>query len=467
MGQRALTVAIINHGCKLNQFEGESLESELENAGFAVVDFRKGVQPDIAVINTCTVTEKSDRKSRASVYRALAAKKPGGIVIVTGCYAETDAQQLRGIRGVDFVLGNSTKAAIPVLIDSLIKGFPTAPLEIDLFFPEKDFTFQFSGAASPHRSRVFVKVQDGCSMACAYCKVPMARGKSRSRPAAEILSYVQQVVAQGYREIVLTGINLGDYRSSSTSRKPERGLSVLLDKLQEIDESFRIRLSSVEPFFFTDDLIEVIAQPRIAPHFHIPLQSGSDRILALMGRPYGMDTYMNLVKKIVALRPESHLATDLIAGFPSENREDFQHTLELVREIGFSSLHVFKYSPRPGTRAFHMPDDVPYEEKALRSRELIALGEELNERYRRQFCGKVREAVFESKGEKGSGRWEGITDNYIRVCIEGDALFGIRTGGNLNRKLLPVRITRVQEHKTWGELTGSDREYQYTSDTPY
>jgi len=464
MNKRKVSIAVWNHGCKLNQFEGESLESELKSAGFTLTDPKSASVPDVSIINTCTVTGKSDRKSRASIYRAVATKKRGGLVVVTGCYASTDTGLLSRIEGVDFVLGNSEKASIPTLIEAVLSGHTYSTESVDR-------TFQFKGPEHPHRSRAFVKVQDGCSMSCAYCKVPLARGASRSRPAEDIITYVKEVVDRGYREIVLTGINLGDYRFNG-----ER-LSHLLRKLLKTDSTFRVRLSSIEPFCFTRDMLDTIEDPRIVGHFHIPLQSGSDRILALMGRPYRAREFLELIKRIRSIRPESHLATDVIVGFPSERHEDFKRTFELVKETAFASLHVFKYSSRPGTRASHMADDVPFSEKSARSNALIKLGQKLNEEFRKRFVGTVRETVIESRQKAtkkeniisaGTGcptcsahsipetersEWcEGITDNYIRVRMPActHALFPNDRG--LNRKILPVEITRVTREFTVGKL---------------
>jgi threonylcarbamoyladenosine tRNA methylthiotransferase MtaB len=439
MGEKKkLSVAVVNHGCKLNQFEGESLLSRLRMAGFVRADLRGGDPPDVAIINTCTVTAKSDRKSRVSIYRALAAKKPNGLLIVTGCYAQTDEPTLRGIDGVDLVLGNDAKASIPELVESWVgTGVKNeAP---------KNGLFLFECPGNPLRARVFVKVQDGCSMSCSYCKIPLARGRSRSRSPVEIRSYVRKVTESGYREIVLTGINIGDYRFEDLR------LSGLLRLLLGTGKDFRIRLSSIEPFSITDDLLEALGDPRIVPHFHVPVQSGSDRILGLMGRPYTSGQYRRVLERMMALRPDCHCATDIITGFPSESRDDFSKTMELVQEIGFGSLHVFRYSPRTGTRACSMNDDVSSSEKAARSRRLIALGKGLNVRYRKRFLGKVREAVLESPRLD-----TGITDNYIRVRVRENALFhSLREQGGIEKKLIPVRIARVEADKTLAELVST------------
>jgi threonylcarbamoyladenosine tRNA methylthiotransferase MtaB len=418
-----ISVSVINHGCKLNQFEGESLAYSCQLYGCNVVDFYRGHEPDIAIINTCTVTGKSDRKSRNSIYRAVSAKKKGGIVIVTGCYAETNRGDLIKIDGVDYIFRNGEKAAIPDTVRAFIE-------KKHLDKVSRRSPFDFHDPERPHRSRVYVKIQDGCNYKCSYCKVPLARGRSRSRDPKDILSYIKRIVENGYREIVLTGINLGDYRFGDML------LPGLLHELLEIDRTYRIRLSSIEPLYFSERMFEVLSNKRIAPHFHIPLQSGSNRILRIMKRPYDVERYLRVIQKIRKLRPESHFATDIIVGFPSEGEKDFCDTLEVVKHIGFASLHVFKFSPREGTGAMELDDCVHCRDKMYRSSKLISMGKELNYLYRKRFLGSVRETIFEEK----HGDLEGITDNYIRVVLGSpQRLSGIK----FERSKLPVCITEV------------------------
>lgn len=423
-----ISVAIINHGCKLNQFEGEALENSFRLAGFRVIDFKRDKVPDIAVINTCTVTNKSDRKSRNTIYKAASRKKKGGLIIVTGCYAETDPDELRQKEDIDLVIGNMAKAAIPEIVQSYLTSG-------SFKYAVTDSSFHFSEPDRPGRSRVYVKVQDGCDMSCSYCKVPLARGKSRSRNYNEIINYIAKVVENGYKEIVLTGINLGDYKYDNL-RLPD-----LIDLILGYDKTFRIRLSSIEPVFFTDRMFDVIRNDRVVPHFHVPLQSGSDRILKLMNRPYNMDTYVNLIERIRELRPESHIATDIIAGFPTENDRDFLKTIEVLNKVGFASTHVFKYSERGGTEAARLQVDVPYSEKVKRSRRIMKLGSEYNYLYRKRFLGKIRNAVF----ERNNGSWVGITDNYIRVTVA-------TTHKDISKMILPVKIMGVEINRTTGVI---------------
>ncbi len=436
VNKKGISVAVINHGCKLNQFEGEALENGFRMAGFNVVNKKDGGKPDITIVNTCTVTNKSDRKSRNSINRAITAKKRQGLVIVTGCYAETNSEEFDKKDGVDLVIGNKIKAALPSIVLSYLYHLP---------FNENvnDLSFQFDSPQKPNRSRVFVKVQDGCSMRCSYCKVPFARGKSRSRNYEDIVDYVKTVVRNGYKEIILTGVNLGDYLYNNVN------LPRLIDLLLGCERPFRIRLSSIEPFNFDDNLHDVIGNTRVAPHFHIPLQSGSDRILKLMNRPYSAQSYLDMVRRIREERPESHIATDIIVGFPTESKKDFLETIEVMRSACFASAHVFKYSVRKGTKAADLKDDVPYDEKVTRSNNVIALRDELNHQYRKSYLGKIREAVFEEHG----GSWTGITDNYIRVKIVKGQPLSLE---DLSKNILPVKINEVSREVNTGVIIGED-----------
>ncbi|MFW6181761.1 MAG: MiaB/RimO family radical SAM methylthiotransferase, partial [Spirochaetota bacterium] len=380
----ATTAVVINHGCKLNQCEGESLAAELERCGVRV---HRGPGwpepgPDLVIVNSCTVTGKADRKSRHSILRAARRVAPGGRVIVTGCYAQTDPDTLRAIPGVHLVVGGREKGDLV----RLALGSPAerAPAHSAALEP-----FWFAGGVPGTRSRAFLKVQDGCDMRCSYCKVPLARGGSVSRDPAEVQAAAAELAGRGYREIVLTGVNLGTYRHG---RVRLAGLLGML--LEELPGSCRIRLSSIEPLFFDQPLLEVIASGRrILPHFHIPLQSGSDRVLGHMQRPYTGERFLEVAARLRELRPGCHLALDVLVGFPSEREEDFLRTVEVVREAAPASLHVFRYSRREHTPAAALPDRVSCGEKARRSRMLIDLGEEFNYRYRRMFAGKVLEGV--------------------------------------------------------------------------
>ncbi len=428
MRSNGFSVVVINHGCKLNQFEGEAILQALAGSGFRVAKLVPGTSPDVVIVNTCTVTGKSDRKSRNSVLRAAEILNPNGLLIVTGCYAETDREQLLGMGGVSLVLGNREKPSIP---DVVRKYFNR---EVHGALPGPS-PFAFDDTGKPERSRVFIKVQDGCSMHCSYCKVPLARGEAVSRDYIDILKTAQRVASGGYGEVVLTGIDLGSY--CYEGKKLE---DLLLMILRHTPQSMRIRLSSIEPVHFSEALLAALSESRIAPHFHIPLQSGSCRILRLMGRPYGVSDYLKTVERLRTVKPDCHVASDIVVGFPTESEGDFGDTLGAIRNAELSSLHVFKYSVRKGTRAALLRDDVPYGEKVRRSRAAIALGSELNYEYRRRFVGSVLDAIFQKK----NGHYVGVTGNYIRVQVASPE--------RLEKKCYPVRITSADRFSTRGEI---------------
>ncbi len=446
------TVAVINHGCKLNQFEGESIAYSLERAGFEVIGMEAGGtpsgghgdnegdgrlrgravhnscrKPDIIIINSCTVTGKSDRKSRHSVLHAARRLAEDGILVVTGCYAETDPDDLQKIERVDLVIGQRNKASIPGILRN--KYGKSSPVKSDVS------VFDFHDP-EPNRSRAFVKVQDGCDMRCSYCKVPFARGTSQSRSDRDVFAAVRELVANGYHEVVLTGVNLGAYNYGGAR------LHTLISRIfEKVQGDYRIRLSSIEPVLFTDMLVDLIAQnPNIVPHFHIPLQSGSDRLLRLMKRPYTSDVYLDTVYRLRSARPESHIAMDVMVGFPTETIDDFKATERVIKKSECASLHVFRYSPRKETTAAALQDDVSYQEKSERSRRLMELGSTLNYIYRKRFLGAARDTIVQQHGNK----YEGITDNYIRVQLA-------PTRG-MQKKRCSVRIVGVEKKKTTGEI---------------
>jgi len=425
--KKVKTAAVVSHGCKLNQFEGESIEYSLEQCGFRIIDLCD--RPDVIVVNTCTVTNRGDRKSRNSIMRAARLLGEEGLLVVTGCYAQTDRDALQRIRGVGLVVGQEDKSSIPYILGE--------HFENRIFSPDaKKGPFGFSEPENSHRSRVFVKVQDGCDGQCAYCKVPLARGSSRSRDYRDVLHALNRLFEKGYREAVLTGVNLGSYRFDDMC------LPELLDfLLRETPEKLRIRLSSIEPDCFDHKLFDMIAHERIVPHFHIPLQSGSDRVLERMKRPYRIIQYLDVVDRLRKVKADSHLGTDIIVGFPGEDEDDFQKTVSEVHRIRFASLHVFRYSVRNGTAAARMIDGVPQSVKRKRSTMLIELGGNLNYLFRKGFEGTVRPAVLEPYGNT----YVGITDNYIRVTLKG-------MWQGLDRTCVPLHISSVTEDSTTGEL---------------
>ncbi len=433
-----VTVAFATLGCKLNQVETQEIRGLLECHGYRAVPFEEPAQ--VYVINTCTVTGRADFSNRQMIRRAIA-RNPRALIVVTGCHAQTDPEAIGRIPGVDLIAGNQEKYALVELLGSLQKR--VKPLirvgEISRVraVPAAPFT-RFAG-----RSRAFVKIQDGCQHRCAFCIVPYARGPSRSQEAKRIVDQVWQLVESGYGEVVLTGVDMGHY---GWDLLPRTSLAALLRLiLGEVKELHRLRLSSVLPAYFTPELIEVIAlSPRIAPHLHIPLQSGSDRILRLMRRPYNLRIYGELVEKLAKAIPGLAVGTDVIVGFPGESDADHARSRDVIAALPFSYLHVFSYSDRKGTEASRLPERVLPEVIKQRSRDLRSLGQAKNRAFREGSRGRVLELLVLETRDKVTGLLTGLSGNYIEVLFEGpDALMG---------EFARARVTDVQPGRTLGTL---------------
>ncbi|MBI4610004.1 MAG: tRNA (N(6)-L-threonylcarbamoyladenosine(37)-C(2))-methylthiotransferase MtaB [Candidatus Rokubacteria bacterium] len=436
-----VTVAFATLGCKLNQAETQEMRGLLESRGFREVPFEAPAQ--VYVINTCTVTGRADFSDRQTIRRAIA-RNPEALVVVTGCYAQTDPGAIARIPGVGLILGNQEKYELAGLLDAL--GNRVRPLvrvsdvSRARAVPVAPFT-RLSG-----RSRAFVKVQDGCQHRCAFCIVPYARGPSRSQAPERVVEQVQRLVDSGYREVVLTGVDMGHYGWDLLPRTTLAGLLRLI--LREVRGLNQLRLSSILPAYFTPELIEVVSgSPVIAPHLHVPLQSGSDRILRLMRRPYNTSIYTRLVETLSKRIPELALGTDLIVGFPGETEADFAGTRALVQALPFSYLHVFAYSDRKGTEAARLPDRVPSGVIHARSRELRTLGGTKSLEFRKTFLGRSLDLLVLETRDRASGLLAGLSGNYIEVLFDGpDELMG---------GLASVAVADVQPGRTFGTLLGA------------
>ncbi len=395
-------VAFHTLGCKLNFAETATIARLFDEKGFEKVNF--GSEADVVVINTCTVTGSADKKCRNAISRA-ARNSPGAFLVVAGCYSQLKAAELAGMPGVDLVLGSKEKFRIFDFAGDFEKR--TVPgVHVCEIGGDRDFSPSYSLSG---RTRSFVKIQDGCDYYCSYCTIPMARGRSRSAPAGEIISQVRMIEKQGIREVVLTGVNIGDFG--------RRGSGSLLDLIRRLDSETsvdRFRLSSVEPDLLDDELIRFIAgNSRFASHFHLPLQSGCDRVLKLMNRKYTTSLFTERVARIKELMPHAGIGADVITGFPGETEADFGHTLQFLQDAGISYLHVFSYSDREGTRAGMMEGKVPPQEKEKRSSILHSLADEIKLRFHEGCLGQVHQVLFEAYNRKG--RMYGFTGNYIRV----------------------------------------------------
>lgn len=416
------TVAFYTLGCKVNYYESEALKGQFFREGFEPVDFDAGA--DVYVFNTCTVTHLADRKSRQAIRRAKR-KNPRALVAVIGCYAQLQPEVLAELQEVDILQGTADRMSLPERVKRALadeqpgEGDPVEIMPASANVTFEEMPWQSQGG----RTRAFLKIQDGCDRFCTYCVVPLARGPLRSLPPSRVFHYLQEIANAGYREVVLTGIHLGLY---GVDLDPPRALADLLEDVSSLDGSMRIRLSSVEPADISEQLVDVLkSDRRFCPHLHIPLQSGDDQILEAMGRPYRTMQYSYLVRYLEAEIQDLAISSDIIVGFPGESERHFQNTLRFVEKCGFSRLHVFKYSPRRGTRAAQLSPQVPHLEKEKRSRQMIALGEELSRRYQDRFVGKKLPVLLENpvQGEadllqlEGQVTWEGLTPNYLRVQI--------------------------------------------------
>lgn len=420
-------VAITTLGCKVNQYESTAMAEMFKSAGFQMVDFEDPA--DVYIINTCTVTHLGDRKSRQLIRRASRAN-PDGLVVVTGCYAQTSPGEVLEMPEVDLVVGTADKSRIVELVKRAVKGNRVSAVK-DVFKVEK--FEEMPVVANTGRVRAFLKIQEGCNNFCAYCIIPYARGALKSRKPENVLEEAEKLAAGGFKEIVLTGIHTGAY---GQDLQGDVSLAGLLRRLASIPGLARLRLSSVEPMDFTEDLIEVFAfGPPLCRHIHIPLQSGDDTVLKNMRRHYSSEKFRNLVEKIRKNVPGVAITTDVIVGFPGETEVQFNNTYSFIKELGFAGMHVFKYSPRRGTPAADFSGQVEPGDKERRSRLLIELGEEMAADYARGFVHTVQEVLAEEYYDAGSCLYQGFTDNYLKVVFPGN--------NNLRGEIIKVNIEEL------------------------
>ena len=403
------TVAFYTLGCKLNFAESSAIGQQLTKAGFEKREFQEGA--DLYVINTCSVTDHADRKCKKVVREALK-QNPSAYVVVIGCYAQLKPQEIAQIPGVDMVLGAAEKFQLIDHLHTLIKEpkalIHNAPIkEVNTFVP---------GYSVGDRTRIFLKVQDGCDYFCSFCTIPLARGKSRSADVADTLKLVEEAAQQGAKEIVLTGVNLGDF-----GVEHNQNFFDLVKAIDEVEGVDRYRISSIEPNLLTDEIIEFVSQSkRFVPHFHIPLQSGSDEILTRMRRKYLSDLYRSRIAKIKSLMPHCGIGVDVIVGFPGETEEHFLETYRFLNDLDISYLHVFPYSERANTTAKKMKDVVPVKVRMERGEMLRGLSEKKRMAFYREHLGSSRAVLFEE--EERRGVMFGFTDNYIKVATDYDPL---------------------------------------------
>jgi threonylcarbamoyladenosine tRNA methylthiotransferase MtaB len=427
------TVAFHTLGCKLNYSETSTIGRLFENAGYQEVNFEDGA--DIYIINTCSVTDFADRKCRQVVRRALR-HSPNAFVTVVGCYAQLKPQEIAEIPGVDLVLGAGEKFRILDFIDNLSKAPGKGMVQAGAIREVNSFNSSFSYG---DRTRSFLKVQDGCDYKCAFCTIPLSRGKSRSDTVENVVANARKIAELGVKEIVLTGVNLGDFGNGTEvieGIRPQKE-AMFIDLVRELDQVEgigRFRISSIEPNLCTDEVIAFVAQSqRFMPHFHIPLQSGNNKQLQAMRRRYRRELYEERVANIRRLMPHCCIGVDVIAGFPGETEADFLETYRFLHGLDVSYLHVFTYSERPNTLAADMPDPVPMEERRRRNEMLTILSEKKRWHFYEQFTGQERLVLFEHSAEPG--KMSGFTDNYIKVETPLDEA--------LINTIAPVKLMRV------------------------
>ena len=409
------TVAFHTLGCKLNYSESSALARLFESSGYLPVKFEDGA--DIYVLNTCSVTEQADKECKKIVRQALR-KQPGAFVVVTGCYAQLKPHEIADIPGVDLVLGAGEKFRILDYVDDLSKAQGKGMVHAGEVRDVNTFTASFSFG---DRTRSFLKVQDGCDYKCSFCTIPQARGASRSDTVESVLQNARQIAASGAQEIVLTGVNLGDFGNGTEviegTRIQKEALFIdLIRQLDLLDEVSRFRISSIEPNLLTDEIISFVAESqRFMPHFHIPLQSGNDKQLREMRRRYRRDVYTERVALTKRLMPHACIGCDVIVGFPGETEADFLETYQFLQDLDISYLHVFTYSERANTPAAEMPGVVPVEERRRRNQALRGLSEMKRRAFYTEHIGTERPVLFEQ--HKDRALLTGFTDNYVKIEV--------------------------------------------------
>lgn len=428
--------AFLSLGCKVNSYETEAMRNMFEAAGYEIVDFKDIA--DVYVVNTCTVTNIADRKSRQMLHQAKA-RNPQAVIAAVGCYVQAAQDALLEDQAVDLVVGNNRKSDIVTLVERCISSRNKEELVADIN-REREYE-ELNIISTMEKTRAFIKIQDGCNRFCSYCIIPYVRGRVRSRREEEILEEIRMLAKKGYQEIVLTGIHISSYGSDRRHEAmPISGeadgilqsdqdiiasgedmpLASLIQKIGMIDGIQRIRLGSLEPRIITDQFLQAIASVKqFCPHFHLSLQSGSDSVLRRMNRRYTAEEYYERVQLIRKYFELPAFTTDVIVGFPGETDEEFAETMEFVKKIGFSHIHVFKYSRRAGTKAAQMPDQIPEKIKSDRSNRLIALSNSMSQEYKAHFMGRIEKILFEERLElEGNTYQVGHNERYLKMAVK-------------------------------------------------
>jgi len=436
------TVAFSTLGCKVNQYESDAMAKLFRDRGYDVV--HENDPADVYVINTCTVTNLGDRKSR-SIARRARRQNPMAVIAVVGCYAQVAADEVMRIEGVNLVLGTNERMKIVDYIEDLGPWDKVSAVG-DIMEVAEFEELQIDEHGD--RTRAFIKIQEGCNQYCSYCIIPYARGRIRSRSIDHIESEVTRLVGHGFSEFVLTGIHIASYgREVEKSEAEAQALSLIdvIERVDAIEGVKRLRLGSIEPMLMTAEFVERLSRLKsVCPHFHLSLQSGSDPVLKRMNRKYSATEFMEVVERLKTKFDRPSLTTDIIVGFPGETEEMFMDTVRLASQVGFAKIHVFQYSAKTGTPAATMKDQVDHSVRHERSERLIAIQDQLESNYNRQWLGSVKEVLFEGVPELGIKEIEGLTPDYLRVKVE--------AGPGWIGKIARVKLEALTEHGFVGSL---------------
>lgn len=428
-----MTFNIITFGCKVNQCESENISSGMTKNGFKFVESFENA--DVVIVNSCTVTSESDRKLRQTISK-IKRVNPKCTIVLSGCMPQAEPGLAKKLENVDIIVGNANKFHMPKILKEYFtkhqKLFDVLPIKDITEFESTDINYK------PNRSRAFLKIEDGCNRFCSYCIIPYARGKIRSKPLENIKTDAYNLAKNGYKEIVLVGINLSSYGVDLGC-----DLSDAVEAVSEFDGIKRVRLSSLEPDLMTDDIIDKLSKiPKLCPQFHLALQSGSDNILKSMRRLYTSEDFISIVQKLKKKFKNATFTTDIMVGFPGETEENFKDTLNLIEEIGFLKVHVFPYSRRPGTLAANMENQISKALKAQRVKKVIEISKKSAKLVLESFLGREFEVLYETKDE--NGYFEGYTSNYIPVKVMNDA--------DIRGKLLHTKLFEYKQNFCFGVL---------------
>ena len=408
------TAALHNLGCKVNSYETEAMQQLLEEAGYEIVPFHE--KADVYIINTCSVTNIADRKSRQMLHRAKK-QNPDAVVVAAGCYVQAAAEELKADLAVDVIIGNNKKKDLVPILEEYFKDKSDSSHVIEISETHEYERLSIHKIAD--HTRAFLKIQDGCNQFCSYCIIPYTRGRVRSRRPDEVVDEVRELAAAGYQEVVLTGIHLSSYGVDFKEEEKKENLLSLIKQVHEVEGIRRIRLGSLEPRIITEEFAQALASmPKFCPHFHLSLQSGCDKTLKRMNRHYTTEEYAAGCEILRRYFDNPAITTDVIVGFPGETEEEFEETKAFLERIGFYEMHIFKYSRRAGTRADRMPDQIPEQVKSVRSEILLKLEKQMSKAYRESFSGKKKTVLLEEKTEIGGRAYMiGHTMEYVKAVV--------------------------------------------------